>query len=297
MQDVAKNVTQADPRAAAAAAITWLFVPGDRPDRFAKAAGSGADEIILDLEDAVAPTDKATARQHIGDWLRQGGSGWVRINAADTAWFEADLAELAAAAGLRGVMVPKAEETAPLERVRRAVTQHAGLVALVESARGVAAAADLAGCPAVDRLAFGSVDFAVDLDAVEEWDSLLLARSGLVLASRAAGKPGPIDGVTRSIDDTALVGREAARSRRLGFSGKLAIHPAQLPAIAAAFRPEPAEIEWARSLVAAVEQGSSGALAVDGQMIDKPVLDRAHALLRRAGGSPGAGASTALEGS
>ncbi|HEX2808125.1 MAG TPA: aldolase/citrate lyase family protein, partial [Kineosporiaceae bacterium] len=211
------------PRSAAATAVTWLFVPGERPERFDKAAGSGADEVVLDLEDAVPPAGKDAAREQVCRWLASAGTGWVRVNGADTPWFEADLAALAAVGavpavaartGLRGVLVPKADDPEVLALVRARVGPDRGVMALVESARGVAGALALAATDAVDRLAFGSVDLAVDLDAVEEDRSLLLARSMLVLASRAAGKPGPVDGITGSWDDPELVRSDAYRSRR-----------------------------------------------------------------------------------
>lgn len=279
------------PRSAAATAVTWLFVPGERPERFDKAAGSAADEVVLDLEDAVPPAGKDAAREQVCRWLASAGTGWVRVNGADTPWFEADLAALAAVGavpalaartGLRGVLVPKADDPEDLALVRARVGPDRGVMALVESARGVAGALALAATDAVDRLAFGSVDLAVDLDAVEEDRSLLLARSMLVLASRAAGKPGPVDGITGSWDDPELVRSDAYRSRRLGFTGKLCIHPAQLDPAAAAFRPTEAELAWARRVLDAVGDDAPGAVAVAGQMVDKPVLDRARAIARRA---------------
>ncbi|MBK8470619.1 MAG: CoA ester lyase [Actinomycetales bacterium] len=282
------------PRSAAASAVTWLFVPGERPERFDKAAGAGADEVVLDLEDAVPPAGKDAAREQVCRWLASAGTGWVRVNGADTPWFEADLASLsdlaavpsrsapAGRTGLRGVLVPKADDADVLALVRSRVGPDRGVMALVESAHGVAGALALAASDAVDRLAFGSVDLAVDLDAVEEDRSLLLARSMLVLASRAAGKPGPVDGITGRWDDPELVRSEADLSRRLGFTGKLCIHPAQLAPAAAAFRPTDAELAWAERVLGAVGDGSLGAVAVAGQMVDKPVLDRARAITRRA---------------
>ncbi len=143
-------------------------------------------------------------------------------------------------------------------------------------------AGDLAGSAAVDRLAFGSIDYAVDIDAAEEDDTLLLARSTLVQASRAAAKPGPIDGITRSLDDAELITADARRSRRLGFTGKLCIHPAQLDPVTTAFAPTPREVAWAHEIVAAVGADGVGAVAAEGQMVDKPVVDRARRILDRA---------------
>ncbi|MGV1008063.1 MAG: HpcH/HpaI aldolase/citrate lyase family protein [Dermatophilaceae bacterium] len=270
------------PRAAAARAVTWLFVPGDRPERFERARGSGADEVICDLEDAVHPERKQAAREQVCRWLSSGGSGWVRVNAADTGWLGDDVDALAGVPGLRGIVVPKAEDPGVVDDIRGRVPATVGIVALVESARGVVRAHDLAGSGAVDRLAFGSIDYAVDIDAAEDDETLLLARLTLVLASRAASKPGPIDGVTRSVDDAELIGAEARRSRRLGFAAKLCIHPAQLQPVASGFAPTPQEAAWARKVLDALEGDTPGAVTVDGQMVDKPVVDRARRILERA---------------
>ena len=278
---MAANAT-GSPRAAAARAVTWLFVPGDRPQRFERARGAGADEVICDLEDAVATGGKDAAREQVCRWLASGGSAWVRVNSADTAWFDGDIDAVAAAPGLRGVVVPKADDPALLEAVRRSLGNTVGLVALVESARGVVRAHDLAGSGVVDRLAFGSIDYALDVDAAEDEQSLLLARLTLVLASRAAGIPGPIEGITRSLDDPELIGAESQRARRLGFTGKLCIHPAQLEPVATAFAPTPRELAWAEGILAAVAGDGSGALAAAGQLVDKPVVDRARRIVERA---------------
>ncbi|MCW2868668.1 MAG: citrate lyase subunit beta-like protein, partial [Marmoricola sp.] len=143
-------------------AVTWLFVPGSRPDRFDRAVASGADEVVLDLQDAVAPGAKDAARDAVASWLRGGGAAWVRVNGVATREHEHDLAALGGCAGLRGVVVPDAEDPVSLQAVRAAVPDGAGVVALVESARGV----DQVGAIArsgVDRLAFGSIDFALDI--------------------------------------------------------------------------------------------------------------------------------------
>lgn len=154
-----------DPRGAARVARTWLFVPGDRPDRVEKACGSGASEVIIDLEDAVASENKASARTAVCGWLESGGSAWIRINSAATEWHTEDIEALARIESLRGIMVPKAEEPALLSEVRSVLGSRPGLVALIESAVGIRAAFDIAAVPGVDRLAFGSVDFALDVDA------------------------------------------------------------------------------------------------------------------------------------
>lgn len=267
-------------------AITWLFVPGDRPERFDKALASGADAVIVDLEDAVSPAAKDTARTALAGWLaaRPGDAPGVvlRCNGADTPWFEADLA-LARHPGVAAVMLPKAESSAAIARVTAA---RAGLavVALIESAAGLANARAIAATAGVQRLAFGSIDLQVDLglrDAAE--DELLPWRLELVLATRLAGIAAPIDGVTTAIDDAGRLGTDVARARRLGFGAKLCIHPKQVAAVREGFRPTPAQLDWAQRVLAAAGSSGGAAVAVNGKMVDKPVLLRAQAIVREAG--------------
>jgi citrate lyase subunit beta / citryl-CoA lyase len=262
----------------AATARTWLFVPGDRAERFDKAIASGADEVICDLEDAVAPTRKDRARVAVARWLTDGGSGWVRINGVGTEWHRSDVQALIGVPGLRGLVVPKAENPAELGNLARELGDR-GLVALVETVVGIHYAYELAKCDGVGRLAFGSIDFANDLGAEETRASLLLARATLVLASRVAGIPAPIDGVTTTLDDAKIVAEAADYARQLGFGGKLCIHPAQISPIASAFRPSVAQIRWAREILRVARYADGGATAVDGRMIDKPILDRARSIL------------------
>jgi len=263
-------------------ATTWLFVPGDRPDRFAKAARSGADEVICDLEDSVADDRKDQARRHVARWLAQGGSAWVRVNSWPTPHCEPDLTALAGLAGLRGIVLPKTEDPAALAALGRRLRPGTGILALIETAAGVLRAPAIARCPAVSRMAFGSVDFAADIDAAHDDEALLTARAALVYASRAAAKPAPVDGVTTVLDRPEIVARDAARARRLGFGGKLCIHPAQVPPAAEAFRPTEAETAQAREILAAAGRNGAGAGRSGGQMIDRPVIERARRVLARA---------------
>jgi citrate lyase subunit beta / citryl-CoA lyase len=263
-------------------AVTWLFVPGDRPDRFDKALNSGAEETICDLEDGVAPERKSAARDAIAGWLGDQRSAWVRINGVATQWHAEDVAALAGQAGLRGVLLPKAESAEALLRLRAELGPTVDLIALIETAVGIHRAIDIAGCDAVDRLAFGSLDYALDINADGSDDSLLLARSTLVIASRVAGKPAPIDGATTTLDDPTLLRHEAGRAAGLGFGGKLCVHPSQLAPVAEAFRPSEDDIAWARRVVEATSSGGSGASALDGVMIDEPVMERARRILDRA---------------
>lgn len=260
-------------------AASWLFVPGDRGERFGKAAASGADMVILDLEDAVAPDAKAGARRAVARWLAGGGSACVRVNAASTASYREDLAALAGCGGVSAVMVPKAEDPADVVALRDRLPE-VPVIALVETAVGVDRARDLADAVSPGRLAFGSVDFALDIGATEDELPLLLARSSLVLAARLGGLPAPLDGVTRVLDDPEILAGDARRGLALGFGGKLCIHPRQVPVVNDIFTPGADEVARARQLIAAAAGG--GARSVDGQMVDRPIVERAKRVLARA---------------
>jgi len=269
-------------------ARTYLFVPGNRPERFAKALASGADAVVLDLEDAVAPADKVAARDAVARFLAAANAEQrarlvLRINDEATSWFDADLGVLAAYAGV-ALMLPKAEQPATLARVR-SVCAGAPVLALIESARGVLNAEALAACEGVSRLVFGTIDFALDLDLLGEQAlgdlGLDHAASRQALASRAAGLPAPVAGVTPDIGDEARLLADLARARAHGFGAKLCIHPRQVAVIHAALQPSAEELAWARRVLAAAE-GSQGAVQVDGRMVDKPVLQHALRLLARA---------------
>lgn len=284
------------PRTTTAAAVTALFVPGDRPERFRKATGSAADVVIIDLEDAVAPERKADALAAVIEHLAPGPDpvrALVRVNAEGAATLPAELAALRGLAerpghGLLGLVVPKAEKPELLGRV---VTAFAGVsgpqlafVALIESAVGVQNAPDLARVPGVTRLAFGAIDYALDINAGAGDRVLDYARSAIVVASRAAGLDAPLDSPSVQISDAKAVAESAALARQFGFGGKLCIHPAQLEPVAGAFRPTPAELEWAHSVIGATGGAAKGGAAqVRGQMIDRPVTVRAERILARNG--------------
>jgi citrate lyase subunit beta/citryl-CoA lyase len=258
---------------------SYLFVPGDRPERFAKACASGAHAVIVDLEDAVAPEHKAQARAAVAAWLHPQHPVLIRINAADTEWFDQDCA-LAGHAGVAGIVLPKAERVSDIERLRAAGA--ASVFPLIETAVGYDQARPLASAPGVARLLFGSIDFQLDLGITGEDQALLAFRSGLVLASRLAGVPAPVDGVSTAIDDAQQLTADALRSRQLGFGGKLCIHPKQVPLVNAAFRPSDEEVRWAHRVFEAAGAAAGAAVAVDGKMVDRPVLLRARAILDEA---------------
>lgn len=254
-------------------ARSFLFVPGDRSERFAKAAASGAHEVILDLEDAVAPGAKAHARSAVAAWLADGARAIVRINAADTEWFEQDLAMALSAPGA-GVMLPKAD-AATTAQVALALPGRS-IVALVETVAGYMELRQLAATPGLHRIAFGSVDFAGESGIADEGDAMTAIRTQIVLESRHAGLIAPIDGVSVEFGDEERMRSDALRSRQLGFGGKLCIHPRQVAPVNAAFLPTPGELRWAQRVLAAFEASHEAATAVDGKMIDKPVVERAR---------------------
>lgn len=255
-----------------------LFVPGDRPDRFAKAAGAGADGIIVDLEDSVAASAKDMARAHLAENL----SGipipiYVRVNAVGTPWHEKDVA-ICGTLPIAGIVLPKAETARACERVRK--TAGKPVIALVETAMGLDKAREIASSSV--RLAFGSVDFVADLGMSHTREALLHARATLVLASRLAGQPAPIDGVTTAIADEALIEDDCRYAAALGLGGKLLIHPAQIRAARRGFAPSDREAEWADRVLAAARTGAVS--VVDGQLVDGPVVARARLILVRAKG-------------
>ena len=224
---------------------TYLFVPGDRPERFAKALASAADAVVIDLEDAVGPAAKVAARETVSRFLAGASAAdaqriVVRINDEAAPWFAEDLAMLASRQA-RQVMLPKAEQASTIARLRAACPQTA-VLALVESARGVLAAEAIAAAEGVQRLVFGTIDFALDLDLSGDPLGLDYAASRLALASRAAGIAPPVAGVTTAIDDEAVLLADLARARAHGFAAKLCIHPRQVAAIHTALAPSAAEL-------------------------------------------------------
>ena len=254
-----------------------LFVPGDRPDRFAKAAASGADAVIIDLEDAVAPQNKAAARANLGKHGLAPENVIVRVNGDATPFWDEDLAAVAAT-GIRTILIPKAEREETLAAVRAALGDEAVLLPMIESVRGLSNLQHLLLAPGVAAIAFGHLDFAVDLRCEPDWDVLASVRSTLVVQSRLAGRAAPIDGITADFTSSATA-QDAERARRFGFGGKLMIHPAQIAAARSVFIPSEAERAWARAVVDATANGETGVITVDGKMVDRPIIERAHHIL------------------
>ncbi|MFX0545071.1 HpcH/HpaI aldolase/citrate lyase family protein [Roseovarius sp. S1116L3] len=254
-----------------------LFVPADRPERIAKAAGAGADAVIVDLEDAVAAEAREAARAGLAEALKGVEAPLIlRINAAGTPWHKDDLAA-AAALPLSAVMLAKAETGESCAHVGRAT----GLpvIALVETARGIANLGEIAEATA--RMAFGSIDYAADLGMGHTRQSLLSARAALVLAARLAEQPAPLDGVTTATRDEALIEEDCRHAAEMGMGGKLIIHPAQITAARRGFAPSEDEVTWAGRVLEAATGGA--AVQMDGAMIDAPVIARARQIIARAG--------------
>jgi citrate lyase subunit beta/citryl-CoA lyase len=265
-------------------ARSYLFVPGNRPERFDKAMAAGADAVILDLEDAVPAAEKNAARKAVQQWLRTREATaspqvLVRINACGTPQHEADIE--ACRHAVHGVMLPKSEQPADLARLAAALPRVV-LLPLIETAVGFAAVPAIARAHAVQRLVFGSIDFQHDLGIDGDGEELLYFRSQLVLHSRLAGLTAPVDGVSTTLDDAPRVHAEALRARRLGLGAKLCIHPRQIAPVHEAFAPTPAQLDWAHRVLAAADAAAGGAVALDGAMVDRPVILRAQALLARA---------------
>ena len=267
-------------------ARSLLFVPATKPERIGKALDSGTDCIIIDLEDAVAEGSKDSARAQLAQHLPQLGAAQlartlVRINAVGTPWHDADLALLREWAGQGvAVMLPKSEDPAALRAVARTLGEGAQIVALVESLAGLDAATELARDPQVIRLAFGHLDFQLDLGmrASAEEPELAFARNALVAASRRAQLPQPIDGVTTDTGNAERLAADARRARAFGFGGKLCIHPAQVAGVNAALGYSEAEQAWALRVLEEAAKRGGEVFSLDGRMVDLPVIRAAEAI-------------------
>jgi|SRR5579864_4660530 len=265
-----------------AIARSYLFVPGNRPERFAKAVAAGADEVIVDLEDAVPPAEKAEARRAAANWLSKEKPTLLRINAVTTDWFRDDL-EICSLPGVTGVVISKAEREEDLAAVRDKASPSARILPLVETARGFWNALKLAQAPSVQRLIFGSLDLQLDLGMNTEDEALLSFRLQMVLLSRLAGIQAPVDGIHTAIDDFERLRAETLRSRRLGFGGKLVIHPKQIAVVHECFQPSAEEVAWAKRVLEAASLSQGSAVAMGGELVDRPIIARAESILREAG--------------
>ena len=275
---------------------TYLFVPGTMPERMKKALNSGADAVIIDLEDAVAAPDKEKARACSAAFLQErteGAKVYVRINDVLSPYWREDV-RMAAQCGADGLMIPKAEHPAGVRVVcgeasgLLSVKKNGGpfeIIPLIETAAGLHFAYDIAcSHPMIARLAFGSIDYTLDVGSMltDTGDELLYAKSQIVNASRAAGIGAPVDAVYPNLDDETGLHADALRGRRFGFAGKMAVHPKQLPAIRGAFAPSSAEVAEAKEQMAAFEKAlaeGKGAVAAGSMLVDYPVYKKAKELL------------------
>ena len=267
---------------ATALPTTYLFVPADRPERFAKALASGAERVIIDLEDAVKADSKAAGRAAIADADLDWSRLVIRINDATSSFHEDDIA-LLKTLDVAAVMVPKAETADMLATISEELGGSCQLLPQVETVKSLFALSEILACPGVGRVFFGHLDFALDLGSGQDHEALLHVRSQIVLQSRLAGKPAPVDSVTPDFRNPDAVTADALAARNLGFGGKLLIHPAQVEPVRRVFSPSEADIAWARRVIDAVKDGGRGAVSVDGQMIDRPVENAARLVLERAG--------------
>jgi citrate lyase subunit beta/citryl-CoA lyase len=266
----------------------FLFVPGTRPERFTKALDSGADSVIIDLEDAVAAENKQTARNAIRTaWptfnTEQKKRLIIRSNSPGSQFYAADLI-LAQELDLPCLLIPKSES---LDQINGAaqILPNTAIIPMIETAIGLDRINDIATAEQVLRLALGNLDLQADLGMVcdSQESELQTARFQIVLASRLAQIAPPIDGVTPSTDDIERITNDAERAKRIGFGGKLCIHPKQVPLVKAAFLPSAEEISWAFRVIEADKASEGGAVKLDGRMIDHPVVLLAQRTLASAG--------------
>ena len=262
-----------------------LFVPGSDAGKLSGADQAGADAVVADLEDSVPASAKAAAREHVARLVPRmsAAARMVRVNPAGSEFFADDLA-LVRAVRPDAVVLPKAVPAAAAALAREGLP----IIAIVETAAGVRAAYDIARVPHVAALLLGAVDLAAELGLEESRDGLELQyfRSRLVTDSAAAGRRAPVDAVYTRIDDPEGLAAHARSGRALGMGGKACIHPAQVPVVNELFRPSPELVDWAARAVAAAAAAAGrgvGAVAVDGRMVDAPVLARARRILEQAG--------------
>ncbi len=256
-------------------ARSWLLVPASHPESFAVAQASEADAVIIDLEDAVAAKDKEQARRDTVEWLTTGHRAWVRINDAASEYWSEDCAALKQCDGLEGVMLAKSEGSSHLDDTADRLPDGTRILALVETARGMQNVERIAAAPSTFRIAFGTGDFKRDTAVGEDPIALAYARSQLVIASRAARLPAPIDGPTLNI---AHLPTGTALAKEMGMSGKLCLTPEHAGVINSGLSPSEADVAWAHGFIDAFEK--SGGKITDGS--DLPRLARAQKIVQQA---------------
>jgi citrate lyase subunit beta/citryl-CoA lyase len=271
-----------------ALAQAFLFVPANRPDRFAKSLATRAHAVIVDLEDAVPLSEKAAARDAIRrdltPWLEQCPQRLVlRINACGTPFWDDDLG-LVEALGIRHLMLPKTESVEQLSSVTSALSFTPVLIPMIESAKGVDQLKAIAAHPNTLRLSLGNIDLQLSLGLQCGPDELELlpVRHQILLASRLAEIAAPIDGVTVQIESQAQLSADILRAKRLGFRAKLCIHPKQVDGVIEGFQPSAQEVEYAQAVVAADKAAKGGVVQLNGKMVDRPVVMLAQSVLAQA---------------
>lgn len=258
-------------------ALTAIYVPGSKPERFDKALSSIADVVILDLEDAVPVERKAYARDAVAEFLRSAAPGRisVRINPLDTPWGRDDLG-VASYAALRSLRLPKVESP---EDVREVIAVHpVGVDCLIETARGLENLDAIASAVGVSAIALGEADLRADLGVTGE-TVLGWARARLVVAARSAGLTAPMQSVFTDLHDNDGLVRTTVDGRAEGFIGRGAIHPSQLELIVSAVRPTPSEVEWAAELLSALSADADAVAVIGGRMVDRAMIAGARRTL------------------
>ena len=267
---------------------SWLFTPGTKPDLFPRAGETGAGALVIDLEDSVARADKDTARRNALDYLAAKSADHIpcalRINPPDTELGDRD-AQLFLASSVTAdfLILPKSESPQTIGRMIEALTlaeKQTRVIALIETIAGIQSLDQIASNERrPEAFLFGAADMAADLGAAVEWEPLLFARSRLVMAGAKAGIP-TLDAPYFNLIDQDGLQKEVTAAKKLGFHGKCAIHPSHIAAINAVFTPSAEEIEYARRVLAASQQGVG---QVDGRMVDAAFLRSARTILARAG--------------
>lgn len=271
-----------------ALAQAFLFVPANRPDRFAKSLATRAHAVIVDLEDAVPLSEKAAARDAIRrdltPWLEQCPQRLVlRINACGTPFWDDDL-RLVEELGIRHLMLPKTESAEQLTSIAHALSFTPVLIPMIESAKGVDQLKAIAAHPNTLRLSLGNIDLQLSLGLQCGPDELELlpVRHQILLASRLAEIAAPIDGVTVQFEAQAQLSADILRAKRLGFRAKLCIHPKQVDGVIEGFQPSAQEVEYAQAVVAADKAANGGVVQLNGKMVDRPVVMLAQSVLAQA---------------
>ncbi|MBG0739941.1 CoA ester lyase [Paeniglutamicibacter antarcticus] len=258
-------------------ARSWLLVPATKPELFDDAAASRADAIVLDIEDAVDPVNKSSARSAVIDWLRNGGQAWVRINDVHSEFWADDVAALRNVPGLLGVMLAKTESAEQVKETFHRLDGNSRVLALVESAYGIEEANNIARAEGAYRLAFGSGDFRRDTGMSADREAMAYPRAKLVVASRVGNLPGPIDGPTVGTNHPILR-EQSAITVSMGMTGKLCLATDQTTIINEVISPTPTDVAWASDFMADFD--ARGGVIRDGS--DLPRLGRAEKIIKLA---------------